>query len=711
VRLQSFLHDGLSLDNIARMTFSEPSLGAGIPMISSDTSGLASTSKEAFVEIESMDFALSSTGYTDNTIPDQVENLCDQCKQIGLDNVPSEQVNLEPRLTPGVRKFLPLKHILNLESRCPLCRLLRQVCNKRLLSSKIDYYILHVQEGVGCLLPKPAMDMEHQVASCTELAILLAQHPAGGLIVPGRRLEQQSFNSDLVRDWISICDGEHTKCKSDISSNPTGLKGIDCETGQIVMMRPTEVYTTLSYVWGSYSDHPSLRNSSLPDKVPRVVEDAIIVVKKLGFRYLWIDRYCIPQNEPERSRQILDMGKIYANSALTIIDAAGDHPEFGLPGVSTTSRDEQLAIRLGQSLWVGVERLNAFSAIFNSKWETRAWTYQEGLLSRRRLVFTRHQVYFQCVEMHCSECLSMPNFAPAGHFEAGYFPIEPSKFVDQNIFTTTVDRFAQRDLSYDGDALDAIRGVLETFRNLHPPVSHLYGLPLMHLESSIEPLVHALIWETDSLYKRRREFPSWTWAGWKKNGRDGVRPFTFPPSIGELLPESTPKDIEIKFDDCQWHRWEAERELILDRSSLGNCLQYLRIKGWVFDVRLQKKYGEWHCLDLEKGLGYFSQRALQSLTNIDAPGLTKADIEYQLSCLILKINDGRHYGQYDAGNGRKLTLGHEVTFLMLDRMEDQITYERITCLHTQYIGEFVIKADETASIGEIKLRWQELQLR
>src|SRR5262249_19086739 len=35
-------------------------------------------------------------------------------------------------------------------------------------------------------------------------------------------------------------------------------------------------------------------------------------------------------------------------------------------------------------------------ALGSSTWNTRAWTFQEYQLSRRRLVFTDKQVYFQC---------------------------------------------------------------------------------------------------------------------------------------------------------------------------------------------------------------------------------------------------------------------------------------------------------------------------
>ncbi len=55
-------------------------------------------------------------------------------------------------------------------------------------------------------------------------------------------------------------------------------------------------------------------------------------------------------------------------------------------------------------------------------WSSRAWTYQEGLLSRRRLLFTESQVYFQCMEMHCWEGISAP---PAVLKQMGFYQVFP----------------------------------------------------------------------------------------------------------------------------------------------------------------------------------------------------------------------------------------------------------------------------------------------
>jgi antitoxin component of RelBE/YafQ-DinJ toxin-antitoxin module len=52
-------------------------------------------------------------------------------------------------------------------------------------------------------------------------------------------------------------------------------------------------------------------------------------------------------------------------------------------------------------------------AVGASTWVTRGWTYQEGVLSRRCLVFTNEQVYWECRGMAVNETVELP--IPALH--------------------------------------------------------------------------------------------------------------------------------------------------------------------------------------------------------------------------------------------------------------------------------------------------------
>jgi hypothetical protein len=66
-----------------------------------------------------------------------------------------------------------------------------------------------------------------------------------------------------------------------------------------------------------------------PPRVPQTVEDAISVVKELGEQFLWVDAYCIDQNDPaEREHMISNMHHIYVCAVF------GTSSDSGLPGVS-----------------------------------------------------------------------------------------------------------------------------------------------------------------------------------------------------------------------------------------------------------------------------------------------------------------------------------------------------------------------------------------
>ncbi|KAF2688371.1 heterokaryon incompatibility, partial [Lentithecium fluviatile CBS 122367] len=144
-------------------------------------------------------------------------------------------------------------------------------------------------------------------------------------------------------------------------------------------------YVVLSYVWGP----PSTQQHATPQsRYPLTIEDSIRVSAMLRLHYLWVDRYCIEQEgSPEKLAQIEQMNKIYNEATLIIIAAAGSDPHYGLPRISHRCRESQSKLALG--VLVFVQGISPHPAeLQTAQWTTRAWTYQEDFLSRRRLVFT-----------------------------------------------------------------------------------------------------------------------------------------------------------------------------------------------------------------------------------------------------------------------------------------------------------------------------------
>lgn len=121
-----------------------------------------------------------------------------------------------------------------------------------------------------------------------------------------------------LRSWIDMCIASHGACNSRRhSSNPVPrMRVIDCASRKIVEPEPGKSYAALSYVWGT-SPPDSYLYPNLPDRVPRVIEDAMALTIKLGIPYLWVDRYCIWQDDPSQTHkmeQINAMGDIYGGA-------------------------------------------------------------------------------------------------------------------------------------------------------------------------------------------------------------------------------------------------------------------------------------------------------------------------------------------------------------------------------------------------------------
>ncbi|KAK3352045.1 heterokaryon incompatibility protein-domain-containing protein [Neurospora tetraspora] len=465
---------------------------------------------------------------------------------------------------------------------------------------------------------------------------------------------------EVIKQWLSFCETEHSTC-IDIPSFPlsdtiAGLCLIDCHTRKIVpavgLGKPQ--YVTLSYVWGT-SGATSMTTPTLPegDELPKIVSDAMIVTLNLGYKYLWVDRYCIPQDDPYAKQiQIHNMGSIYSLSILTIIGAAGEDAEYGLPGVSSPPRVPQLWTTIpcdgGNNKMPLIYFNPPDTEIRTAKWHSRGWTYQEGLLSKRRLVFSDRHVYFQCQEMHTTGELNFdgrkwgyqkPRWKRhhlARRYEVGKFISKkeavfpyPWDWDWESSLWERVGEFMNRTLSHDMDGLDAMKGIIQTYRE-QSPLRFVWGLPYRGLEHPRVPESHkeveyrpsppagiffeidthpavsicevlgSLFWKDEWLAKaghaarsstevspRRTVLPSWTWAGWKSlpSHEVSVTP-------GRLMADQgfgtsqIPVSIKFSFKDKELD-WIANHSEILKRSeTIGKFPDYLSITASVFEADL-----------------------------------------------------------------------------------------------------------------------------
>ncbi|RSL52711.1 hypothetical protein CEP53_007987 [Fusarium sp. AF-6] len=431
-----------------------------------------------------------------------------------------------------------------------------------------------------------------------------------------------------IKKALVFCKEQHgDDCAGTRRPEIPDFRVIDCSNRSIVDWEPlenTSSYLTLSYVWGQSSAIEQTSGNRIPAHAPKVINDAIELTLNLGYRYLWVDRYCIPIDHVAKHVQLRNMGDIYSNSDLTIIAAAGDGPGTGLPGTRETPRKAQISTTIGShrlclsSPGIGWE-------IESSHWNNRGWTYQEAFLSRRQLVFTESQTYFQCRQLHYPEQVALPSITwrlPLAKPSAEYAKTFATDLVFRSLtnqlpctrFSTMVTEYSKRDLTFKTDILDAFKGILRAFESLESPVQNLCGVPLYSLDlpkmTNTDALVYGLSWNPAPIdiplhaelwreMTRRKGFPSWSWIGWQLSSDLACylhlwplleilseRGFALNDDIFEALVQ-----VGVGFSDGSVAPWESERDSILRKSQTGVAIQFLELTGWVFTIDVPRHKG------------------------------------------------------------------------------------------------------------------------
>ncbi|EOA92224.1 uncharacterized protein SETTUDRAFT_178482 [Exserohilum turcica Et28A] len=235
-------------------------------------------------------------------------------------------------------------------------------------------------------------------------------------------------------------------------------------------------YAALSHCWGAHpplvatkSNWAKLAVNIAFDVFPPLFQDAIIITRQLGLRYLWIDSLCIIQDsvrdwETESSK----MGSIYQNSYVTI--------------ATTQSADSSARCLVERRKPVKIVYQNTSGKEFTLRARkildhhpshapnggpakpvgpltSRAWALQEHVLSTRILHYTATELLFECKTSY--RCERMP--------ERKSYPTTPSlipkavasKKTDAvwQAWQRIIEHYTTRHLTVAADKFPAISGI------------------------------------------------------------------------------------------------------------------------------------------------------------------------------------------------------------------------------------------------------------
>lgn len=255
---------------------------------------------------------------------------------------------------------------------------------------------------------------------------------------------------------------EHKACHTrKFSYSPTRLvELLRCGNLRLVELpNGPEPYIALSHRWNFKSHCKTTltnvrqRYESLPDgSLSPTMRDAVEVVRRLGFRFLWIDALCIIQDSDEDwLLEASKMSHVYQNAVLTIAAADCENHEQGIfrPRAVRCLRPfpvKDLRKYTRERIWWGQKitkdeekSLHIFPGTKGARQgirpkgtlDTRGWILQEQLLSARVLYFDRGELFWECITCSASESS----------------PISASLLEDDNPNETWAFRFLRRTIS------------------------------------------------------------------------------------------------------------------------------------------------------------------------------------------------------------------------------------------------------------------------
>lgn len=365
----------------------------------------------------------------------------------------------------------------------------------------------------------------------------------------GREINSTGKNRALMKSWLDLCLQKHGDLCSNVAEPSERFRQmlqssyfgvIDVFTLQLTDLPQTREgsapYAALSYVWGKEERYTTMLENVMKHRtpggleiivhrLPQAIQDAITLVPTLGLRYLWVDSLCIVQDSARSWKlNAFNMDLIYGHATLTICGADG---KTAAEGLRAMHRNKHNSAQHTAEVLPGCNLMLTKppeSSIRRTTWDSRAWTFQERLLSRRTLLFVDGRVYFQCRTTGMSEDIVADHEGAGWSLDLVNAPLQILRQVDKKpiwVYNKAVELYTRRSLTKQADILAAFSGIYKMLEcELRRPF--VFGLPTSHFDL-------AILWQSERAADRRvipkdeaaklseseRDFPSWAWCGWE----------------------------------------------------------------------------------------------------------------------------------------------------------------------------------------------------
>lgn len=478
----------------------------------------------------------------------------EQISPTGLDNYPGNEVGkplcevcarhdfslyFRWRPAPGLgipsAHLGPVYHVLRRD--CPFCRLVvkaflrdRPVPRETYTFDHlqvvvtIKYQVLEVQYGDlarrDIVLPKGHLPQISLTAGMPTVGPFLSRFVHVGSV------NWPQYRFPWIKRFLDVCEQHHgDTCAAKLYtrgrvSSVSEIMVIDVHKRCLVRCEAGIRYLALSYVWGQQPNFKTKKHilSFLLEpgslnccQIPQTIRDAMDVVFQLNERYLWVDALCIVQDDDAVKFDLINqMHETYENALITIVAASGESCESSLFGATPFQANAARSVEVVDGLPLVWTPADLQSTLQESLYDTRGWTFQERLLSRRCLYFTDVQVYMTCrqtserednqnVELvHLQEDASVISSNPILTSRTVQDSLDTSPTHWHDFFWTynsLLHQYTSRQLTDPSDVLKALAGIMNALENIFN-TRFTYGLPEALLDI-------ALLWTPNGAITRR----------------------------------------------------------------------------------------------------------------------------------------------------------------------------------------------------------------